>query len=97
MPLKLKITTWDRTTGNHAHHASDSDVALTLERSALEDQIWPTVATVDINDGDKYCRFFVSVHLKNGRPICQVSHNRKTGSMQAVRKDITGSFWIPKT
>jgi hypothetical protein len=38
-------------------------------------------------DDGKYSRFFVSVRIKNGRPVVELATNTKTGS---TRKTVTG-------
>lgn len=65
-----------------------------IEITAEQAEAWsgsgggPTVAEVDVIDGDKYTRFFISVGIKRGRAVCEVSTN--TPNMGSTRKFVTG-------
>ena len=92
--LKLKAKTWDKNTHETTEHSSDGEVAVVVTADELATHPFPTVITLDVIKGDKRCRFFISARInESGRPQCQVSHNGKTAD-KAVRKDVTGSFWL---
>ncbi len=102
MPLKLKVTllkTPYESIGAANQHDALHQVYIKVNRKDLEEQLWPTVATIEVLDGTKKAQFNVRLSTKQsgrgtGRPICEVSTVRETGNAQPVRKDVTGSYWL---
>jgi len=67
----------------------DLDTIITVDSSELEDRDSLTVASVDVVDGDKLSRFFVSVSInKQGRAVAEVSVNDNNGG--GTTKSVTG-------
>ena len=65
------------------------ETTITVDRSELEDKGDQNVAYVDVVDGDKVSRFFVSASVnKRGRAVLSVSVNKP--DFGSVTKSVTG-------
>ena len=62
---------------------------ISLNESLIGDSVIPVDAAdieIEMEDG-RFCRFFVRVGVKNGRPFCEVSTNTADST---TRKSVTG-------